>query len=201
MEFFNYGETEISYLTKACPKLAAVIEEAGLLRRQVEPHLFKALISSIVSQQISTKAAATVFARLEALIPEMTAGAILAKTDDEIKACGLTYRKVGYIKGVCEAIERGELDLEALAQMTDDAVIAELVKLNGIGVWSAEMLLIFALQRPDILSYGDLIIRKGLMRLHGLFDLSKKDFETYRKLYSPYGTVASLYLWELANEG
>jgi len=131
----------------------------------------------------------------------MTADTILAKTDDEIKACGLTYRKVGYIKGICEAVSSGELDLEALADKADDEVIAELVKLNGIGVWSAEMFLIFSLYRPDVLSYGDLIIRKGIMKLYGLDDISKKDFEEYRKLYSPYGTVASLYLWDFGNEG
>ena len=201
MEFFEYGETEINYLTTACGKLADVIKRTGMLRRKVEPELFKSLVSSIVSQQISTKAATTVFSRLESLVGEMTAETILAKTDDEIKACGLTYRKVGYIKGVCEAVKSGELDLDAFASMTDDEIIAELVKLNGIGVWSAEMFLIFSLFRPDVLSYGDLIIRKGIMKLYGLDELSKKDFEEYRKLYSPYGTVASLYLWDFGNEG
>ena len=199
MNFFEYGETEINYLKAACSKLADVIEAAGMLRRAVEPELFKSLISSIVSQQISTKAAATVFSRLEELVGEMTADSILAKTDDEVKACGLTYRKVGYIKGVCEAISSGELDLESFVHMADDEVIAELVKLNGIGVWSAEMFLIFSLMRPDVLSYGDLIIRKGIMKLYGLDDISKKDFQVYRKLYSPYGTVASIYLWDYAN--
>jgi len=202
MEFFKYGKTEINYLKSACPKLAAVINRAGILRRKVEPVLFKALISSIVSQQISTKAAATVFTRLEELVgEEMTAESILAKTDAEIKACGLSYRKVGYIKGICEAVSSGELDLDGLNEMCDAEVIAELVKLNGIGVWSAEMFLTFSLFRPDVLSYGDLVIRKGIMKLYNLDDISKKDFEKYRKLYSPYGTVASIYLWDLANEG
>jgi len=200
MEFFKYGETEINHLKSACPKLAAVINRAGMLRRKVEPELFKALVSSIVSQQISTKAAATVFSRLEELIEEMTAEALLAKTDDEIKACGLSYRKVGYIRGVCEAIVSEELDLDELGGMSDAEVIAKLVKLNGIGVWSAEMFLIFSLLRPNVLSYGDLVIRKGIMKLYNLNDISKRDFETYRQLYSPYGTVASIYLWDLANE-
>jgi len=200
MAFFQYGVTEINYLKSRCPKMADAIKGAGMLNREVEPDLFKSLISSIVSQQISTKAAKTVFARLEALVGEMHAEAILAKSEDEIQGCGLTYRKVDYIKGICEAIRCGELDLEGLAQMSDDKVIAELVKLNGIGVWSAEMFLIFSLHRPDVLSYGDLIIRKGMMKLHGLESLSKKEFEVYRKLYSPYGTVASLYLWDLGNE-
>ena len=200
MEFFKYGEAEINYLKAACGKLATVIESAGMLRRKVEPELFKGLISSIVSQQISTKAAETVFTRLEQLVGEMTAEAILAKTDDEIKGCGLSYRKVGYIKGICEAIRSGELDLDSLRGMGDEEVIACLVKLSGIGLWSAEMFLIFSLLRPDVLSYGDLVIRKGIMKLYGLDDISKRDFEVYRKMYSPYGTVASIYLWDLANE-
>ena len=199
-EFFKYGATEINYLKEACPKMAAVINRAGILRREVEPGLFKALVSGIVSQQISTKAATTVFTRLEDLVGELTVEAILAKTDDEIKACGLSYRKVGYIKGICEAIQSGKLNLDALGEMSDEEVISELVKLNGIGVWSAEMFLIFSLHRPDILSYGDLVIRKGIMKLHNLDDISKREFEVYRKLYSPFGTVASLYLWDLANE-
>jgi len=200
MAFFEYGEIEINYLKGACDKMADAISKAGMLKRPVEPERFKALIGGIVSQQISTKAAVTVFARLEELVGKVTAETILAKTDDEIKACGLSYRKVGYIKGVCEALRCGELDLEGLGGMSDDAVIAQLVKLNGIGVWSAEMFLLFSLRRPDVLSYGDLIIRKGMMKLHGLDSLSKKEFDVYRKLYSPYGTVASLYLWDLGNE-
>ena len=200
MEFFKYGETEINHLKSACSKLATVISRAGILKRKVEPEVFKGLVSGIVSQQISVSAAATVFTRLEELVGEMTADGILATTDDEIKSCGLSYRKVGYIKGVCEAIKSRELDLDGLRKMSDSEVIAELVKLNGIGVWSAEMFLIFSLFRPDVLSYGDLVIRKGIMELYGLTDISKKDFEFYRKLYSPYGTVASIYLWDLANK-
>jgi len=200
MEIFTYGETEIAALSAKCLKMKALIDEAGMLRRRVEPDLFKALISSIVSQQISTKAAATVFTRLESLVVTLTANNILAKTDAEIKACGLSYKKVGYLKGICEAISSGALVLDELIHLSDDEVVAELIKLNGIGVWSAEMFLIFSLKRPDILSFGDLIIRKGIMTLHGLDNLTKQEFAEYKKRYSPYGTVASLYLWNLAHQ-
>lgn len=198
MEFFEYGETEITYLKSKCEKLAVVISAAGMLCRKVEPDLFKALVLSIVGQQISTKAATTVYSRLENLVKEITANKILAKTDDEIKACGFSYRKVGYLKGMCEAVSSEKLDLEKMIDMSDDQVISELVKLNGIGVWSAEMFLIHSLKRPDVLSFGDLVIRKGIMKLHDLDDISEKDFKKYKKLYSPYGTTAALYLWDLA---
>ena len=200
MDFFEYGEKEITYLKNKCPKMAKVIDRTGNLQRELEPKLFKALVSSIVSQQISIKAAATVFSRLEELVKEITYDNILSKTDDEIKACGLSYRKVGYLKGLCEAVSNGDLALEKLPCMTDEEIISELVKLNGIGVWSAEMFLIHSLRRADILSYGDLVIRKGIMKLHGLEKISAKEFQEYKKLYSPYGSIAAFYLWHLAHE-
>jgi len=200
MNHFEYDEKALDHLRQQDVKLAQIIDDVGMIKRSIEPDLFKALISGIVSQQISTKAAQTVFGRLKDLIGVVTPETILAQTDDEIKACGLSYRKVGYIKGVCEAIKDGRLDLDGLGQLSDEDVITELVKLKGIGVWSAEMLMIFSLGRRDVLSYGDLVIRKGLMKLHGLDDLSKQEFAKYKALYSPYGSVASLYLWKLANE-
>lgn len=195
MEFFKYEKQAIDHLRVACPKLATVIDAAGILERGVSPEPFKALVISIISQQISTKAADTVSQRVQNLVGEMKAKNFLAKTDDELQACGLSWRKVGYIKGMCAAIASGELDLDGLEKLTDQEVIAELIKLNGIGEWSAEMFMIFTLQRPDILSYGDLIIRKAIMKLYDLDKLSKKEFNHYRQLYSPYGSVASIYLW------
>ena len=198
--FFKYGEKEVDFLKNVCPKMAEVIDTAGMLQRKVEPDLFRALISGVVSQQISIKAAATVFGRLEALAGTLAADEILALDDEEIQGCGLSMRKVGYIKGICEALRQGELDLGRLGEMTDGEIIEHLVQLKGIGVWSAEMLMIFSLQRPDVLSYGDLVIRKGIMKLHGLEQLTKKEFKAYQELYSPYGSVAALYLWDLAND-
>ena len=200
MSYFEYGETETSYLKDVCPKMAAVIAEKGMLKRKIEPDLFRALISSIVSQQISTKAAVTVFSRLQQLVRDIKPAVILGFSDDDIKACGLSYRKVGYIRGICEAVFHKMLDLDEISSKCDEDVIGELLKLNGIGRWSAEMFLIFSLARQDVLSFGDLGIRNGLMKLHGLEVLSKETFETYRQLYSPYGTVASFYLWEVAGD-
>ena len=195
MEFFEYGATEINYLKSACPKLAVVIDKAGILQRSINSEPFQALVKSIVDQQISTKAATTVFSRIKQLVGEMRAENFLAKTDEELQSCGMSFRKVSYIKGMCAAVASGELDLDGLTDLTDKEVIAELVKLNGIGEWSAEMFMIFTSGRADILSYGDLIIRKAIMKLYDLESLSKKDFEKYRQLYSPYGSVASMYLW------
>jgi len=90
--------------------------------------------------------------------------------------------------------------LDALREMPDETVIERLCALKGIGVWTAEMLLIFSLGRPDVLSWGDLAIRRGMTRLYGLKELTREKFEMYRKRYSPYGTVASLYIWAVSHE-
>nr|MCU0538679.1 DNA-3-methyladenine glycosylase 2 family protein [Desulfobacterales bacterium] len=99
-----------------------------------------------------------------------------------------------------EAALRGDLDLAELGRLPDEGVIRKLSALPGIGVWTAEMLLIFSLCRPDVVSWGDLAIRRGMMRLYGLKELSRPRFDRFRKRYSPYGSVASLYLWAVSAE-
>jgi len=107
-------------------------------------------------------------------------------------------RKATYIQGITQAIVEGDLDLEALYTMSDEEVCAQLTKLKGIGVWTAEMILTFSLQRPDIVSFGDLAILRGMRMLYRHRELTRPLFEKYRRGYSPYGTVASLYLWAIA---
>ena len=198
MEYFQYGETEIQYLKQQDPVLGNAIDRIGYIKRNLSPDPFDALISSIVSQQISKKAADTVWIRLkekaESITPEK-----IAKTDvEEIKNCGMSYRKAGYIKGIGKAAIDGSVNFSALHQLSDNEVVKKLSSLHGVGVWTAEMLLIFSLQRPDVVSFRDLGIRRGMMNLYKLTELTQKHFEEYRKRYSPYGSVASLYLWELS---
>ena len=104
----------------------------------------------------------------------------------------------GYIQGIAREVASGALDLEALRHAPDEELIRELSALNGIGVWTAEMLMIFSLCRPDVLSWGDLGIRRGMALLYGDRELTRERFERRRKRYSPYGSVVSLYLWSLA---
>jgi len=198
MSIFIYGETEVAYLKSRDKKLAAAIEEIGHIERSVNPDLFPALIESIVGQQISAKAAVTVGNRLYDLC-----GGDYKKlhtlTPEEIQSCGMSMRKAGYIKGVAEAAASGEIDFALLSEKSDDDIIKTLTALPGIGIWTVEMLLIFSLQRPNVVSYGDLAIRRGMMRLYGLKELPKEKFARYAKRYAPYGSVASLYLWELSH--
>jgi DNA-3-methyladenine glycosylase II len=112
----------------------------------------------------------------------------------------MSMRKATYIKGMAEACAKGDLDLDGLKLLPDQEVVARLSALRGIGAWTAEMILIFSLQRPDVVSWNDLAIRRGMMILYGLDQLTRDRFDQHRKRYSPYGSVASLYLWEISHE-
>lgn len=200
MKIFEYGEKEINYLKKKDKRLSEAIDRIGKIERKVTPDLFEALISSIVSQQISNKAADTVWKRLKDLVGEIKAETIVAEDVNNIQKCGMSFRKASYIKGIAESVSSGELNINELYDLTDQEIIKRLTVLNGVGVWTAEMLMIFSMERPDILSWGDLAIRRGLCRLYNHKELTKKQFERYKKRYSPYGSVASLYIWALSAE-
>ena len=197
-QYFEYGERELAHLRRADKKLAAAINEIGMIRREVNPNLFSALLDSIVGQQISAKAAATVGNRLHALC-DGDYKKLRALTAEEIQSCGMSMRKAGYIKGIAEAAGNGAIDFDALPSMDNAEIIQRLTALPGVGIWTVEMLLIFSLQRPNVVSFGDLAIRRGMMKLYGLKALPKEKFLRYVKRYAPYGSVASLYLWKLSH--
>jgi len=199
MATFPYGSREIDHLRSRDTRLGRAIDEIGVIRRGVTPDLFTALVVSVASQQISAKAAETVWKRLENLAGTITPETISALSKEEIQQCGISMRKAGYIKSIGDAVMNGEIDLAGLWDLPDDEVIARLTALDGVGVWTAEMLLIFSMQRPDIVSWGDLAIRRGMMKLYGIDTLDRIRFERYRRRYSPYGSVASLYLWEISH--
>jgi DNA-3-methyladenine glycosylase II len=182
-------------LAKRDPALGRVIKQIGRIEREIEPDLAAALIRSIIGQQISSKAAATVRRRLRDMLG-VTPERIAAAPVEDIQSCGMSMRKAGYVKGIAEAALDGRLDARAVAQLDDAGVIAELTGLKGVGVWTVEMLLIFSLCRPNILSWGDFAIRRGIMKLYGLETLNKQNFDALHARYAPYASVASLYIWE-----
>lgn len=205
---FVYGQKEIDYLKGKDKKLGAAIERIGIIRREITRDLFTALISSVVSQQISNKAAATVWSRLIKLLAAndsaclnseiLTPVGISRVSIQEIQSCGMSVRKAGYIKGIADAALDGTVDFPNLRNLSDQEIITKLSSLRGVGVWTAEMLLIFSLNRLDVLSFKDLALCRGMMNLYGHKELTKERFERYRKRYSPYGSVAALYLWALS---
>lgn len=195
---FAYGETELSYLKKKDAKMAAVIEQVGMVQRQADPDLFSSVIHHIIGQQISTKAQATIWGRMQDALGTVDAAHILDAGVDTLQALGMTFRKAEYITDFAGKIEAGAFDLEAVSHMPDQEAIAALVELKGIGVWTAEMILLFCLQRPDIFSYDDLAIQRGLRMVYHHRSIDRKRFEMYRRRFSPYGSVASLYPWAVS---
>ena len=198
---FRYGAKELDYLRKKDKKLAAAIDRIGLLERAIIPDLFTALIRNIVAQQISKEAMVTIWGRMKERFGDITPTRFGSLSAGEIQSCGMSMRKAEYICGVSQAAMQGDLDLAALGDLSDEEVIERLSSLRGVGRWTAEMLLIFSMERPDVLSHGDLAIRRGIMTLYGHKTLDKERFERYKKRYSPYGSTASLYLWEISVGG
>lgn len=195
---FAYDERAVGYLARRDKRLGEVMERLGPLRREVMPDLFAALIHAIVGQQVSMTVQRTLWQRLCARLGEVTPSSVLAVAPEELRALGLSGRKVEYVREAAQAVTDGRLDVEALREMDDAAVCAALVGLRGVGVWTAEMLLLFSLQRQDVLSYDDLAIRRGLRMLYRHREIDRERFERYRRRFSPYGSVASLYLWAVA---
>lgn len=197
--YFKYGEKEISYLKNKDKKLAEVIEKVGLIERKTDPELFSTLVHHIVGQQISTKAQATIWERIKNSFGSVTPERVLNASVDEIRSFGISLRKVEYIKDFAEKVHTGEFDIEAAEKMEDDELIKYLTTLKGVGVWTAEMILLFCLQRPNVFSFDDLAIKRGLRMVYHYRKIDRKLFEKYRRRFSPYCSVASLYLWAVSN--
>jgi DNA-3-methyladenine glycosylase II len=196
--YFQYGAKEIEHLKRADKKLASIIEKVGIIQRPVIPDIFEALVHSIVGQQISTKAHQTVWERMLKELGKITPAAIDTLSQEKIQKFGVTTRKAGYIKLVAQKILSGEFDIHSLYDLSDEDVCGKLSELEGIGVWTAEMLMIFSMQRPNVLSYGDLAIHRGLRMVYRHQKIDKAKFNEYWKRYTPYASVASLYLWAVA---
>ena len=158
---------------------------------------FPALVRTITAQQISTKAAATIHGRLVALMPGgVHPGALLALTDDDLRQAGLSRQKTSYLRDLAAKVASGELPVASLHELDDEQVIETIVKVKGLGRWSAEMFLMFRLRRPDVLPVDDLGIVNAIQRLYGLRKKPKADrIRKIGEAWRPYRTVACWYLW------
>ena len=192
------GETELSYLRHRDRRLGAVIDRVGYVDRAVDADLFSSVVHHIIGQQISTKAQATVWRRMQDALGEVNAQTVLAAGVPRLQGLGMTFRKAAYITDFAGRVQSGAFDLDAVQRMDDAGAIRALSELKGIGVWTAEMILLFCMQRPDVLSYDDLAIRRGLRMVYRHRSIDRALFEKYRRRYSPYGSVASLYLWAVS---
>jgi 3-methyladenine DNA glycosylase/8-oxoguanine DNA glycosylase len=193
----------IRHLRKVDPDLARVMDAVGPFRMQMKgtASVFAALAEAIIYQQLNGKAAATIFARLCALFPRAKAGPtakhILRASDDALRGAGLSRQKLLALRDLARRTEDGEIPtLAELHGMEDAAIIERLTRVRGIGRWTAEMLLMFRLGRPDILPADDYGVRKGFAVAFGTGALpARKDLEIFGARWKPYRTVASWYLW------
>ena len=199
MAIFRYDEAALAHLAKRDKRLAWAIEQIGMIEREVDHDLFRSLVSSMISQQISASAYRTVYARFGALCgEEVTPARVCALGAEAIQRCGMSMRKAQNIEKAARRVCEGELDLSVLPSLDDAEICARLRSFDGIGTWTAEMLMLFSMERPDIVSYGDLAIIRGMRMLYRRKQIDKAAFARYCKRYSPYGSVASLYLWAIS---
>jgi len=186
------------HLSRRDPRLREMIRRVGPCTLQPHPNHFYALVRTIISQQISTAVARSIAAKLEqALAPDgPTAGRIHAATDAVIRGCGLSAAKLKSLRHLAAMVLDGSLPLADLRHMSDDEIRESLMQVHGIGPWSVDMFLMFAVSRPDVLPIGDLGIRAGMKVLFGLTEIPPKD-ELIRlaEPWRPYRTIASWYIW------
>jgi DNA-3-methyladenine glycosylase II len=188
----------ILHLKKADPVLGSIVERVGPYRIQYREPGFETLVRSIVYQQLSGRVASVIFARLAAATPggKITPEGILKLTPARMRKLGLSKQKTAYIRDLARKTVRGQVQFEALQNLPDHEVIEQLTQVKGIGVWTAHMFLIFALQRPDVLPTGDLGVRVAIRKAYGLDDLPHpKQIEELACSWRPYCSVASWYLW------
>lgn len=197
--YFKYGTTEINALKEKDPILAKVIDQIGVIHREVNHDLFSSIVNSIVGQQISTKAHKTIWKRMIDALGSVNADTILSTDIDFLQSLGMSYRKVEYIVDFAQKVKNKEIDLDHISQLSDKEIIIELSRLKGIGVWTAEMMLLFCLERPNVLSYDDLAILRGMRMVYHHRKITRPLFEKYRRRLSPYCSVASLYFWAVAS--
>jgi DNA-3-methyladenine glycosylase II len=182
---------------RADPGLAAVIRRVGRTRPDFEPRdPLAALVRALVSQQLSTKAADTIHARVLALVPTLSANHLLRVDPLALRAAGLSGQKVTYLRDLSERVADGRLDLPTLGHKSDDEVIEAIVTVKGFGLWSAQMFLMFCLRRPDVLPTGDLGIVKGMQGILGMKRRpAERTMERASHVWRPYRSIACWYVW------
>ncbi len=186
----------LTALAKVDTEVAQAIELIGLPEPRIRPAGFETFLSTIVSQQISTKAAQAIKSRVVALMPEISAETLLNIDDEALRAAGLSYRKVEYAKVLAGAICSGQLDVDGLSTMADEAAIEEITALKGFGRWSAEIYLMFSLGRQDIFPANDLALLVALGKLKGLEKKpTPKVARDMVEHWAPWRSVGSLFLW------
>ena len=191
-------------LLKRDKKMRILINEFGSPDFDLRQDYFQSLLRSIVFQQLSGKAAKTIYERFVNLIPKssnLCSNEILKLDKEEMKKAGLSFQKINYVRNLADYFEKNSFQKEDVERMTDQEISKELIQIKGIGQWTVDMFLMFTLNRADILPYKDLGIQKGIMKILNLKILpSKKEMENCSRKWRPYRTIACWYLWRMADD-
>ncbi len=198
----------VAHLKRVDPVLAGIVRQVGPFRMNYREPSFEAMVRSIVFQQLAGKAAAVIFDRFfvactngngrsDQPVPRLTTEAVLRLSEQQMRACGLSRQKLGYIRDLAEKTRSGDVDFELLCRMTEEEVIAHLTRVKGIGVWSAQMFLIFALRHQDIMPTADYGIRTAIKRHYHKRKLpNPAQMLKLSEPWRPYRSVACWYLWQ-----
>ena len=199
-DFAAQLELACEHLSKHDTQLRTIIQQAGPCKLRPSRKYFGDLISSIIGQQLSGKAAQSILSKVKALydgkLPE--AQALFDTPDEHLRAAGVSPQKLGYLKDLCEHVLAGKLKLSSVSKLGDAEIVGALTAVKGIGEWTAHMFLMFSLGRLDVLAVGDLGVRKGMQKVYRLFELPKPDEMialAESKYWSPYRSVACWYMW------
>ncbi len=195
---FEYGDEAIAYLKRRDKALGKAIDVIGPIERNLDGDIFSSVVRHIIGQQISKAAQMTVWARFCALAGTVDAASVDGLSAEALQKCGMSFRKAACIKSFARKIIDGTFDMEAVYGLPDAELIKTFSALDGVGVWTAEMIMISCMGRMDVVSYGDLAIHRGMRMLYRHKKIDKKTFDRYARRYSPYGSVASLYLWAIS---
>lgn len=184
------------HLRSTDPVMRTVIDAVGPCRLEVQPDRFRMLVNSIISQQISVHAARSIRRRLQASVSNFDAQALLALNTQQLNAAGLSQQKIRYIRDLCEHVAAGSLNLNQLGRFSDERIIEQLIVVKGIGRWTAQMFLIFALGRLDVFPFDDLGVRTAIKQRYGLSDLPDRDTGLQiADRWRPFASIASWYCW------
>ncbi|RSK31723.1 DNA-3-methyladenine glycosylase family protein [Hymenobacter metallilatus] len=192
----------LQHLRAADPVLAALIDRGRPIEPAAHEDLYLALLRAIVGQQISTKAAAAIWRKVQALFPPdgyPEPAALLLLTDEDLRAAGISRQKAGYLRAIAEFAQRDQLDHAHLSQLSDDEFTRHLTQIKGVGRWTAQMLQMFPLNQPDVFPEGDLGIQNAMRRHYNLPETGRALLKRMTELaepWRPYRTLASKYLWQ-----
>lgn len=188
----------LRHLRKKDPVIGRVIKSVGPFSLQKIPGGFEVVVRSILSQQISTAAAATIRKRLEGLLPggKIVPTSLAKLTDDQLQSAGLSNQKRTYVRDLTERTLDGTIDFRRIARQSDEEAIAELIQVKGIGRWTAQMYLMFSLGRLDVFAPDDLGLQNAIKKLYDVPEKPKRThFEVVAEVWAPYRSIASWYLW------